>query len=67
MFVVEEVSLNDTDDGLSPIDDEDAQIVIPREVLAALGNGESVRMASLLFRNKSGLLPPRLESADNTR
>ena len=61
------MSLNDFDDDrLSPIVNEDAQISIPREVLAGLVNGERVRMASFLFRNISGLLPPTLE-ADDTR
>ena len=68
VFIVEEVSANDTDDDrLSPIENEDAEISIPREVLEAVGNGEPVRMASFLFRNKSGLLPERLERSDNTR
>ena len=66
MFLVEEISLNDTDnDMLSGVEDEAAEISIPREVLEGLGNGEPIRMASLLFRNKSGLLPERLEGNDN--
>ena len=60
MFQVEEVSLNDTDDvTFSGVEVEGAEIHIPREVLR--GNPNPVRMASLLFRNKSGLLPARLE------
>ena len=67
MFQVEEISLNDTDDDmLSGVEEEEAEISIPREVLEGLGNGSQlVRMASLLFRNKSGLLPERLEGNDN--
>ena len=57
--------MNDTDDVLSGVEEEEAEISIPREVLESLGNGESVRMASLLFRNMSGLLPEMLEGADN--
>ena len=65
MFQVEEVSLNDTDDMFSGVEEEEAEISIPREVLESLGQyGEPVRMASLLFRNKSGLLPERLEGND---
>ena len=66
VFQVEEISLNDTDsDMLSGVEEEEAEISIPREVLEGLGNGEPVRMASLLFRNKSGLLPERLEGNNN--
>ena len=66
MFQVEEVSLNDTDDMFSGVEEEEAEISIPREVLESLGQyGEPVRMASLLFRNMSGLLPQRLEGNDN--
>ena len=66
MFLVEVVSLNDTDDDMfSGVEEEEAEISIPREVLEGVGNGEPVRMASLLFRNMSGLLPERLEGSDN--
>ena len=53
----------------SPINSENATIHVPvREVLSGSENGESVRMASLLFRNMSGLLPERLpEEADRNR
>ena len=59
--------MNDTDDDmLSGVEEEEAEISIPREVLEGLRNGsQPVRMASLLFRNKSGLLPERLEGNDN--
>ena len=66
MFQVEEVSLNDTDlddDTFSGVEVEGAEIRIPREVLR--GNPNPVRMASLLFRNMSGLLPARLEGNNN--
>ena len=47
---------------LSPIQGEDAEIIIPiREVLSGLESGEEVRMAALLFRNMSGLLPDRID------
>ena len=62
VFQVEEVSLNDTDlddDTFSGVEVKGAEIRIPREVLS--GNPNLVRMASLLFRNMSGLLPARLE------
>ena len=61
MFQVEEISITDTDDMFSGVEVEgaDSEICIPREVLR--GNPNPVRMASLLFRNKSGLLPARLE------
>ena len=66
VFQVEEVSLNDTDlDDVtfSGVEVEGAEIHIPREVLR--GNPNPVRMASLLFRNMSGLLPARLEGNNN--
>ena len=59
--------VDEVDQTISPIVGEDAQITIPREVLEGLGEGERVRMASFLFRNKSGLLPESLEGADNNR
>ena len=50
---------------LSPIQGEDAEIIIPiREVLLGLKSGEGVRMATLLFRNMSGLLPDRIDYED---
>ena len=63
MFRVEEVSMNETSVAtLSPIQGEDAEIIIPiREVLSGLESGEEVRMAALLFRNMSGLLPDRID------
>ena len=66
MFQVEEISVNDTDnddDTFSGVEAEGAEIRIPREVLR--GTANPVRMASLLFRNKSGLLPQRLEGNNN--
>lgn len=65
VFQVREISLNDTDDDtFSGVEEEGAEIRIPREVLE--GNSEEpVRMASLLFRNMSGLLPERLKGNDN--
>ena len=64
MFLVSKISLNDTDDGtFLGVEEEGAEIRIPREVLE--GIEDPIRMASLLFRNKSGLLPERLEENDN--
>ena len=59
VFHVEEVSASETRAGtLSPIQGEDAEIIIPmREVLVGLESGAKVRMAAILFRNMSGLLP----------
>ena len=63
MFRVEEVSVNESSAAtLSPIQGEDTEIIIPiREVLSGLESGEEVRMAALLFRNMSGLLPDRID------
>ena len=48
---------------LSPIQGENAEIIIPiREVLAGLESEAEVRMAALLFKNMSELLP---NSTDN--
>ena len=59
VFHVEELSVNETGTGsLSPIQGENAEIIIPiREVLAGLESGAEVRMAALLYRSMSGLLP----------
>ena len=63
MFLVNKISLNNTDDDtFLGVKEEGAAIRIPREVLE--GIEDPVRMASLLFRNKSGLLPERLEGND---
>ena len=48
---------------LSFIRDENAEIILPiREVLTDLESGEVVRVAALLYRNMSGLLPESMES-----
>ena len=63
VFLVEEASVSEasTASTLSPIEGEDAEIIIPiREVLEGLDSGAEVRMAALLFRNMSGLLPSRI-------
>ena len=50
---------------LAPIQEEHAEIIIPiREVLSGLESGEEVRMAALLFRNMSGLLPESMDYKD---
>ena len=55
-------------DRISPIEQESASISIPIEVLEGVTGGTPVRMASLLFRNMSGLLPEALNNgAQNDR
>ena len=50
---------------LAPIQGEDAEIIVPiTEVLAGLKSREEVRMAALLFRNMSGLLPESMDYED---
>ena len=50
---------------LTPIQGEDAEIIIPlNKVLAGLESGAEVRMAALLFRNMSGLLPESIDYED---
>ena len=50
---------------LAPIQGEDAEIIVPvTEVLTGLNNREKVRMAALLFRNMSGLLPESIDYED---
>ena len=59
-FLVKELKLNETIDD-SEIRSENAMIHVPiREILSSSRNNNPVRMASLLFRNMSGLLPERL-------
>ena len=66
VLLVKEVIVNDTNERIPLIEDEAAGISIPREVLTGIvGGRERVRVASLLFRNMSGLLPERLEGDDN--
>ena len=64
VFLVDELLMNETnfDESIIPIEDKDARISIPREVLESAEREAQVRMASFLFRNMSGLLP---ESLDN--
>ena len=68
-FLVEELKLNETMNEIRSLINGTTgfAIYIPvREVLSTSENRESVRMASILFRNMSGLLPERLrEEADN--
>ena len=56
-----EVSVSEANKRIPLIEDEAAEISIPREVLTGLGEREQVRVASLLFRNMTGFLPERLE------
>ena len=61
VFLVEEISLNDTEDEfISGVSDERAKIRIPR-IIMERSDQDPVRMVSLLFRNMSWLLPERLE------
>ena len=59
---VKQIHTNTTDEkfNMSLIEDEDAEIHIPREVISGHGADEQVRVASFLYRNMSGLLPERL-------
>lgn len=59
--------MNETaNERMTSFDGESAEISIPiREVLAGVGNGEQIRMASILFRNMSGLLPESLTDDNN--
>ena len=69
VFLVREISLSDIVDEFIPgvVDPEErARIRIPRVVLEG-SDQDPVRMASLLFRNMSGLLPERLEGNENDR
>ena len=59
--------VDEVDKRLSPIEEKDAEISIPRDVLEGLERGKPVRMASFLFRNMSGLLPKSLEGANNKK
>ena len=54
------------DEFISGVSEERAKIRIPRIALER-SDQAPVRMASLLFRNKSGLLPARLEGNENDR
>ena len=54
------------DEFISGVSEERAKIRIPRIVLER-SDQDPVRMASLLFRNMSGLLPDRLEENENDR
>ena len=49
--------MNGTSEMISLIQEETAEISIPGEVLSEFGEREQIRVASLLFRNMSGLLP----------
>ena len=61
--MVEEATVNETSERISLIEDKDASISIPQE---ALSGAERARIASLLFRNLSGLVPESL-GEDNYR
>ena len=64
---VKEISLNEESparDVFPNVDEEDVEISISRSNVLR-GTKQSVRMASLLFINMSGLLPERLEGSAN--
>ena len=62
VFHVEEVPVLVNSTMLTPIQEEDAKIIIPiGEVLAGFESEEEVRVVALLFRNMSGLLPERID------
>ena len=59
--------MNDTEDEfISGVSEKRAKIHIPRLVLER-SDQDPVRMASLLFRNMSGLLPERLDRNESNR
>lgn len=58
--MVEEVLVNETSERISLIEDKDASISIPQEALSGADGRKRVRIASLLFRNLSGLVPESL-------
>ena len=57
VLLVKELVVNNTDERIPLIEDEIAEISIPSE-------RKRVRVASLLLRNMSGLLPERLEVSE---
>ena len=63
LLIKDDIFINDTVEKIPLIQAEEAQISISREVLTSCrGKREvNVRVASLLYRNMSGLLPERLE------
>ena len=67
MFHVEETEVSESTEGISPIERENAQINVPREVLSGVRRGEMVRMTSLLFRNMSGILPEMVNNSAANR
>ena len=59
--------MNDIEDEfISGVSEERAKIRIPRIILER-SDQDPIRMASLLFRNMSGLLPERLEGNESDR
>ena len=66
VFRIEEVLVNDTNEMISLIEGENAEINVPREVWSGLEGSDRVRVASLLFPNVSGMLPEHLPNKENT-
>ena len=58
--MVQEVDVERTNKTLSLIDSKGSKITIPKEVFSFIEAQEKVRVASVLLRNMSGLLPPSL-------
>ena len=69
VFHVEELLVNETEETIlkPPIEGENAEISIPREVLESARGKTPIRMASFLFRNMSGLLPESLGGTKEER
>ena len=67
VLFTDELLVKEIDDKrISPIEGEQAKISIPiGELLGGVGNETQIRIASLLFRNMSGLLPASLEEVDS--
>ena len=64
-FRIEDILVSGTAN-LSPVEGTFAEIAIPiNEVLEDVQIGTKVRVASFLFRNMSGLLPRRMEGAED--
>lgn len=68
MFRVEDTLVDESLEEISPIERENSQITIPKEVFDGIRRGNRIRMVSFLFTNMSGLLPERLDdSLDNNK
>lgn len=59
---VAELEVSESIEEISPIVREGTQIKVPIQVLEGVESGEQVRMASIFYRNMSGLLPETLNN-----